>query len=214
MLTKKFELVEIELRRASKTLKAMKDEPVIIEMNDGDVIAGRIDGCEDVSVCLYDAHRLAEDKSGWILYDELIASGKDANQVLIADSLPVFEIAEIKRILRVPDSELDPKLLQLEDVMNCYLNPDCAVRPVQGIKCDWEAGGNNSHHSAECEIELHEALATVWMNLTRNCNNRKKYDHMMRALMTLRKHLLLRAQKSHEWPHKGLGLWELLSTKS
>ena len=57
MLTKKFELVEIELRRASKALKAMKDEPVIIEMNDGDVIAGRIDGCEDVSICLCDAHR-------------------------------------------------------------------------------------------------------------------------------------------------------------
>jgi hypothetical protein len=140
-------------------------------------------------------HRLAEDKGGWILYDELIASGKDANQVLIADTLPVFEIADIKRILRAPDSELDPKLLQLEDLMNCYLNPEYSFQPVQGISCDWEARGNNPQHSAKCDNELHEALATVWMNLAHNCNDRKKYDDMMIALMTLRKHLLLLGAK-------------------
>ena len=76
----------------------MKGELVILEIKDGDVIAGRIDGCEVDNVCLYDAHRLAEDKRGWIIYDELLASGEHANQVLISNSLPVFEISDIKRI--------------------------------------------------------------------------------------------------------------------
>jgi hypothetical protein len=56
MSSRKIQLAEIELRRASKALEAMKDEPVIIEMKDGDVIAGRNGGCEDVIVCLYAAH--------------------------------------------------------------------------------------------------------------------------------------------------------------
>ena len=94
----------------------------------------------DVRICLYSAQRLAEDRSGWILYDELIASGKDANQVLIADSLPILEIADIKRILRAPHAvDLDPKLLRLEDVMNSYLNPDYVIQLVNGIICDWKA---------------------------------------------------------------------------
>ena len=46
MSSRKLQLAEIELRRASKAPKAMKDEPVIIEMKVGDVIAGRIDVCE------------------------------------------------------------------------------------------------------------------------------------------------------------------------
>lgn len=41
-------------------------EPVIIEMKDSDVIAGRIDGCDDSTVCLYIAHRPAEGKGGRI----------------------------------------------------------------------------------------------------------------------------------------------------
>ncbi|MDG6998291.1 MAG: hypothetical protein JRN15_04160 [Nitrososphaerota archaeon] len=52
---------------------------------------------------------MPKDKRGWILYDELTVSGDDVNQVLIADRLPVFQIADVNRMLRAPDSESGPK---------------------------------------------------------------------------------------------------------
>lgn len=206
---KTLQLEAIEQKGRAKWLKMMKHEPVIFEMNDGDVIAGKVDGCEEVSVCLYDAHRLADDKSGWIAYDGLIASG-DENQVLFADGLPVFEIISIERILRAADNRLTcsgPRLdhpseddshskgaLQLDDMMKFYLNPDYVAHQSSGIECDWRKG-SNPQHSKACDGELHEALTTVWTNLTKSnlevSNNRRKCKDVTNALMTLRRHLLL-----------------------
>ncbi|MDG6997240.1 MAG: hypothetical protein JRN52_15085 [Nitrososphaerota archaeon] len=43
-------------------------------------------------------------------------------------------------------------------------------------------------HSAECDIELHEALATLWIILKKSdlgdSNDRKKYEDATNALMT------------------------------
>jgi len=135
--------------RKSKTLRNMDDEILIIELKNGKVYGGIQDGYEAGAVWVYSCKRLDKNNHRWIDHDIMIeVEGK-----IIRDSMPFFDISEIKNIFILLEEYRD---IYLGDALQIYIDPH--YKPIKGVKCNWRP---DEKHSSDCDAQLHEALSLL-----------------------------------------------------
>jgi hypothetical protein len=122
----------------------MVNEPMIIELKNGDVYGGMLDDePERGMVSLYDCHLLDKKCRRWIDDD-----------VIVPDPMPDFSVLDVKDIFVLPGGHKDA--FTLDDVLQIYIDPH--FRPLISVHCPWN--GTNEH-STGCDKRLHEALSIM-----------------------------------------------------
>ncbi len=141
--------------RRSKLLRDMFDEPVILELSEGQTYGGVVDEYYYNGggvLALYSCKLLDKSMQKWVDHDIFMRQGNRK----IRDPMPEFFVRSIRRILMFSGKIADS--ISLEDVLQLYLDPH--FRPIRGVKCSWKEASSKSH-SIECESRLHEALALM-----------------------------------------------------
>jgi hypothetical protein len=137
--------------RKSKALENMVNDPMIVELKNGKVYGGRLDGHYYYGggvIALYYCKLLDKSSHKWVDHDMV----EKFEGELISASMPDFWIAEIRDIFVLHEEYRDK--LDLEDTLQIYIDPH--YKPLMGIQCNWS---HEENHAPECDAHLHEALS-------------------------------------------------------
>lgn len=143
--------LEVLEGRKSLALRDLIDEPMVVELANGEVYGGLLEAYDVGGViALYSCMLLDRKSRKWIGHDFTMTVDGE----LRPDPMPEFRLADIKDVFVLPEAERDK--LYLDDVLHIYIDP--YFKPLLGIPCEWHIGEKQEKHSAECDAPLHEAL--------------------------------------------------------
>jgi hypothetical protein len=173
--------------RKSRALEDMHDEPCILEFKDGEIYGGNFDEYEEGVIWLYNCRRLYRKSHEWKSHGIMTElEGKT-----FEDPMPGFYLSEVKNLYVIPiDCSGN---FTVDDVMQFYANPH--YKPLQGVRCH---GGLGKVHSAECDAQLHDALALLFTNCLysgERQDGREKEGELQDALSCIRRRLLMYGAK-------------------
>lgn len=125
--------------RKSKELENLVDQPLVVELRDGQVYGGRLGEYLDGTIAIYSCSRLEKKGLRWTKL-----RSDDAE----------FPLTDITDIFVLPKTLSDLRL-ELDDVLHIHIDPH--YKPLIGIDCGWRFG-EKQPHCPECDAPLHEAL--------------------------------------------------------